>query len=63
MRIDDDVVATYEELVDVIVDRLTDDDTRADWAGPVTGIGHDQRVHPAAALVAAAAAADLSART
>jgi hypothetical protein len=25
--------------VDLIVERLTDDDTRADWAGPVTGTG------------------------
>ena len=31
--------APTTELVDVIVDRLTDDDTRRDWAGPVTGIG------------------------
>jgi hypothetical protein len=30
---------TYQDLVDVIVDRLTDDDTRAEWAGPVTGAG------------------------
>lgn len=30
---------TYSELVDVIVDRLTGDDTRPDWAGPVTGAG------------------------
>jgi DNA helicase HerA-like ATPase len=39
VRLDDDVVTTYEELVDVIVTRLTDDTTRADWAGPVTGVG------------------------
>ena len=39
MKIDDDVVTTYEELVDVITDRLTDDATRQDWAGPVTGVG------------------------
>jgi DNA helicase HerA-like ATPase len=39
VRLDDDVVATYEELVDVIVNRLTDETTRADWAGPVTGVG------------------------
>ena len=39
VRLDDDVVATYEELVDVIVSRLTDETTRADWAGPVTGVG------------------------
>jgi DNA helicase HerA-like ATPase len=39
VRLDDDVVATYEELVDVIVSRLTDEATRSDWAGPVTGVG------------------------
>ncbi|HVT70054.1 MAG TPA: ATP-binding protein, partial [Trebonia sp.] len=33
------VLTTYEDLVDLVVDRLTDDDTRADWAGPVTGVG------------------------
>jgi DNA helicase HerA-like ATPase len=39
VKIGDDAVATYEELVDVIVDRLTDEVTRPDWAGPVTGVG------------------------
>jgi len=39
VKIDDDVVATYEQLVDVIVDRLTDEATRPQWAGPVTGLG------------------------
>jgi DNA helicase HerA-like ATPase len=39
VRLDDDVVATYEQLVDVIVSRLTDEATRPDWAGPVTGVG------------------------
>jgi hypothetical protein len=33
------VLTTYEELVNLIVERLTGDDTRADWAGPVTGTG------------------------
>jgi hypothetical protein len=33
------VIKTYSELVDLIVDRLTDEDTRAYWAGPVTGAG------------------------
>ena len=33
------VLTTYEDLVNLIVERLTDDDTRADWAGPVTGTG------------------------
>ena len=39
VKIDDDVATTYAELVDVIVARLTDETTRADWAGPVTGVG------------------------
>ena len=30
---------TYPGLVDVIVERLTDDSTQAAWAGPVTGTG------------------------
>ena len=33
------MVTTYEGLVDVITDRLTDDATRQAWAGPVTGVG------------------------
>ena len=33
------VCRTYHELVELIVARLTDDDTRAEWAGPVTGAG------------------------
>jgi hypothetical protein len=32
-------LTTYPELVNLIVDRLTDDSTRADWAGPVTPAG------------------------
>jgi DNA helicase HerA-like ATPase len=39
VRLDDDVVTTYEELVDVIAARLTDEATRPQWAGPVTGVG------------------------
>ncbi len=39
VKIDGVVVSTYENLVNLIIDRLTDDDTRADWAGPVTGTG------------------------
>ncbi len=38
-RIDGDIVTTYEELVDLIVARLTDEEIRNDWAGPVTGTG------------------------
>jgi uncharacterized protein len=39
VTIDGTRVTTYEGLVNLIVDRLTDEDTRADWAGPVTGTG------------------------
>jgi DNA helicase HerA-like ATPase len=39
VKIGDDVAVTYAELVDVIVARLTDEETRQDWAGPVTGAG------------------------
>jgi uncharacterized protein len=39
VRFDDDVVTTYEELIDVIAARLTDEATRPQWAGPVTGVG------------------------
>ena len=39
VRIGGRVVTTYEELVDLIIERLTDDDTRQEWAGPVTGTG------------------------
>ena len=39
VRIDGEVVSTYHELVDLVVARLTDEDSRADWAGPVTGMG------------------------
>jgi uncharacterized protein len=39
VKIGDDTAATYEELVDIIIDRLTDEVTRPDWAGPVTGVG------------------------
>jgi DNA helicase HerA-like ATPase len=30
---------TYEDLVEFVSDRLTDEDDRRDWAGPVTGTG------------------------
>jgi len=39
VKIGTQAVTTYEELVDLIVDRLTDDDSRQEWAGPVTGTG------------------------
>jgi uncharacterized protein len=39
VKIDGDVARTYSELVDIVAARLTDDETRQDWAGPVTGVG------------------------
>ncbi len=39
VTIDGTTVRTYAELVDLVVDKLNDDSTRAAWAGPVTGIG------------------------
>jgi uncharacterized protein len=39
VKLGDDVVTTYEELIDVIADRLADDASRPQWAGPVTGAG------------------------
>jgi DNA helicase HerA-like ATPase len=37
--LDGQVLHDYPELVDAIIAHLDDDQTRADWAGPVTGIG------------------------
>jgi hypothetical protein len=39
VRIDDRLIRSYDDLVEVIEDKLTDDASRAEWAGPVTGIG------------------------
>ena len=39
VALDGTLVTTYEELVQAIIDRLTDEATRPDWAGPVTGMG------------------------
>ena len=39
VTIDGDLCRTYDELVDVIAARLTDDETKGRWGGPVTGIG------------------------
>lgn len=36
---DGQLCRTYASLVELIIDRLNDDTTRADWAGPVTGAG------------------------
>jgi DNA helicase HerA-like ATPase len=39
VKLGDDVVTTFDDLVEVIVGRLTDEGSRAAWAGPVTGAG------------------------
>jgi DNA helicase HerA-like ATPase len=33
------ILRTYDDLIEFISDRLTDEDERRDWAGPVTGTG------------------------
>jgi DNA helicase HerA-like ATPase len=37
--IDGEVLRTYHDLVEFLVDRVSDDGTRAYWAGPATGMG------------------------
>ena len=54
-KVDGVTLRTYHDLVELVVDRLNDDDTAVDWAGRAIGIGHDQRVHPPAAVVPAVA--------
>ena len=39
ISIDGTVIRTWPDLIDEIADKVTDDLTRADWAGAVTGIG------------------------
>lgn len=39
VSIDGTIARTWPEMVEVIVDRVNDDTTRAKWAGPVTGQG------------------------
>jgi uncharacterized protein len=38
VAIDGDIVRTWPDLVNLIADKVTDDTTRPDWAGPVTGL-------------------------
>ena len=38
-KIEGQVLRTYRELVDLLVERLSDDSTRAHWAGPAMGAG------------------------
>jgi DNA helicase HerA-like ATPase len=39
VSIDGETARTWDDLVTLIIDKLTDENTRAEWAGPVTGIG------------------------
>ncbi len=39
VTIDGHIARTWPELIDIICDKVTDDDERPRWAGPVTGIG------------------------
>ncbi len=37
--LDGQVIRSYESLVDLLTDRLTDEDTRGEWAGSAVGLG------------------------
>lgn len=39
IKVDGQLLRRYDELVDLLVDRLTDDDRSRDWAGPAVGMG------------------------
>jgi len=39
VSVDGKVLRTYSDLVEFVSDQLSDEDTRRDWAGPVTGVG------------------------
>lgn len=39
VSVDGEVLRTYDALVELVTDRLTEDATRAAWAGPITGTG------------------------
>jgi len=39
VAIEGQLLRTYDDLVDFLFERLTDEDARRDWAGPVTGTG------------------------
>lgn len=39
VTIDGNILRTWPDLVDFICDKVTDDVTRADWAGPAIGLG------------------------
>ena len=56
VSIDGRPLRTYDELVELVVDQVTDDDAAPRLGGPGHRHGHRQRVHPPAAVVAQAAA-------
>ena len=39
VRVEGRLLRTYDDLIEFLSDRLTDEDARRDWAGPVTGTG------------------------
>jgi len=39
VKIEGQVIKTYDELVDFVIDRVNDEGARAQWAGPATGAG------------------------
>ena len=39
VQVDGRILRTYDDLVEFVSDQLLDEDTRRDWAGPVTGTG------------------------
>lgn len=39
VKLEGEVLKTYENLVDFIIERVNDDDARVRWAGPATGAG------------------------
>ena len=39
ISVEGQILRTYDQLVEFVSDRLSDDEARKDWAGPVTGVG------------------------
>ena len=52
-KVDGVTLRTYHDLVELVVDRLNDDDDRGRLGRTRDRLGHDQRVHPPAAVVPA----------
>jgi uncharacterized protein len=64
-RVDTATLRTFADLVDLVTDKVTAEDTRAQWAGPVTGAGTVnaflRRLRSAARALARLVRADLPA--